>query len=103
MIDNNKANAYAAEAMYHCVDMQKLLAFLSSAATHKACEITEYEVHGAISCLKANDKLLIERNIYLSDMQKEAKKLALDESYDRLYMDFIKGFHQSCNVRIVKG
>ena len=81
----------------------KLLTFLSSAAMHKASEITEDEVHGAINCQKAKDKLLIERNIYLSDMQREAKKLALDESCDKLYMDFIKGFHQSCNMRIVKG
>ena len=100
MIDNHKVNAYAAEAMYHCVDMQKLLAFLLSAAMGNPGEIKEDEVHGAFRCMKAQDKRNIEQNENLSDIQKEAEKQAVDRFYDEFDMRLTEELNRRCVVRI---
>ncbi len=102
MSDNNNVNAYAAEAMYHCVDIQKLLAFLLSAAMGNPCEIEEDEVHGAFRCMKAQDKRNIEQNGNLSDMQKEIEKQKADRFYDELDRKLIEELNRRCAVRIEK-
>lgn len=100
MSDNNNVNAYAAEAMYHCVDMQKLLAFLLNVAMGNPCEIEEDEVHGAFRCMKAHDKRNIEQNGNLSDMQKEIEKQKADQFYNELDRKLIEELNRRCAVRI---
>lgn len=100
MIDNNHVEAYAAEAMYHCADMQKLLTFLLSAAMGVSCEISEEEVHGAFRCMKAQDKRNIEQNENLSDRQKEEEKQVADRFYDEFDRVLTEELNRRCVVRI---
>lgn len=100
MIDSNMVNAYAAEAMYNCVDMQKLLTFLLSATRGNPCEIKEDEISGALRCMKAHNKRNIEQNENLSDMQKETEKQAVDQFYNELDIRLKEELNRCCIVRI---
>lgn len=97
MDNNNKIKKYTFDALFHSPDFQKLFSFLLDAMIGIPCVITSKEIHGAFECLKAQDKLNIEQNAKLSDIQKEFEIKSMESFYDNIEMKLIEDISKKCS------
>lgn len=99
MINYAELTTYSYQMINDSLNISKLLNFLCNCAVNKIGSISEEEIRKAFEFMKARDKQNIEKELRLSDEQKEKEKQQVDAWYDYCEQMLKAELEKRCEIR----
>ena len=99
MINYAELTTYSYQMINDSLNISKLLNFLCNCAVNQNVSISEEEIRKAFEFMKARDKQNIEKELRLSDEQKEKEKQQVDAWYDYCEQMLKAELEKRCEIR----
>ena len=99
MINYAELTTYSYQMINDSLNISKLLNFLCYCAVNQNGSISEEEIRKAFEFMKARDKQNIEKELRLSDEQKEKEKQQVDAWYDYCEQMLKAELEKRCEIR----
>ena len=99
MINYAELTTYSYQMINDSLNISKLLNFLCNCAVNQNSSISEEEIRKAFEFMKARDKQNIEKELRLSDEQKEKEKQQVDAWYDYCEQMLKAELEKRCEIR----
>lgn len=99
MINYAELTTYSYQMINDSLSISKLLNFLCNCAVNQNGSISEEEIRKAFEFMKARDKQNIEKELRLSDEQKEKEKHQVDVWYDNCEQMLKAELEKRCEIR----
>ena len=99
MINYAELTTYSYQMINDSLNISKLLNFLCNCAVNQNGSISEEEIRKAFEFMKARDKQNIEKELRLSDEQKEKEKQQVDDWYDYCEQMLKAELEKRCEIR----
>ena len=99
MINYAELTTYSYQMINDSLNISKLLNILCNCAVNQNGSISEEEIRKAFEFMKARDKQNIEKELRLSDEQKEKEKQQVDAWYDYCEQMLKAELEKRCEIR----
>ncbi|WP_418537580.1 hypothetical protein [Odoribacter laneus] len=99
MINYAELTTYSYQMINDSLSFSKLLNFFCNCAVNQNGSISEEEIRKAFEFMKARDKQNIEKEVRLSDEQKEKEKQQMDAWYDNCEQMLKAELGKRCEIR----
>ena len=99
MINYAELTTYSYQMINDSLNISKLLHCLCNCAVNQNGSISEEEIRKAFEFMKARDKQNIEKELRLSDEQKEKEKQQVDAWYDYCEQMLKAELEKRCEIR----
>lgn len=99
MINYAELTTYSYQMINDSLNISKLLNSLCNCAVNQNGSISEEEIRKAFEFMKARDKQNIEKELRLSDEQKEKEKQQVDAWYDYCEQMLKAELEKRCEIR----